>query len=155
MVVKCQDCEKSFEPPFDSTEFKVWMDACSEVEKYLCFACADIDVLFHETVSIVEETMITQLPKYKNRLKLSGTFHSVECEAGYLPARGYFQLKPIASLGLPGKGGWQRFWDVWEIHKPELKSEGLSVRKEKGKWVIYYQPQGDIKLDERILWTEF
>lgn len=94
--------------------------------------------------------MITQLSDYKNRLKLTGTFRSVECEAGYLPARGYFQLKPIASLGLPGKDGWQRFWDVWEMHKPELKSEGLSVRKEKGKWVIYYQPQGDIDLDEKI-----
>jgi len=43
MVVKCQECDKAFEPPFDSAEFKVWIDACAEVEEYLCFTCAGID----------------------------------------------------------------------------------------------------------------
>ncbi len=99
-------------------------------------------------------TLIQQLPKSKNRLKLKGTFRLVECEAGYLPIPGYFQLKPLASLGLPEKDGWQRFWDVWDMHKDQLKAEGLSVRKPKGKWAIYYQPQGDIHLDEKLLYRE-
>ena len=94
--------------------------------------------------------IITQLPKQRNRLKFTGTLRWVECDAGYLPERGYFRLKPVATLGLSGSGAWQQFWDVWEMHKPQLKREGLSVRKEKAVWVIYYRPQGDIQLDETI-----
>ena len=47
---------------------------------------------------------------------------------------------------------WLQFWDVWDRHKTYLKAEGLSVTKEKGKWVIHYLPpkDGSIALDESI-----
>lgn len=97
--------------------------------------------------------IITLDPKHKNRLKLTGTLRRLECDAGYLPVRGYFQLKPASSGGLDNKSAWEQFWDVWEMHKSQLKSEGLSVRKEKGRWVIYYRPQGEIELDEKLLYS--
>lgn len=56
MVVKCEDCGKTFEPPFDSAEFKVWIDACAEVEEYLCFTCAGVDAIIGvDSIEIVLE----------------------------------------------------------------------------------------------------
>lgn len=99
--------------------------------------------------------IITQVSSHKNRLKLTGTLRWVECDAGFLPIRGYFQLKPASTGGVDNKGAWQQFWDVWDMHKSQLKGEGLSVRKEKGRWVIYYRPRkGDIKLDEKLLYSQ-
>ena len=89
-------------------------------------------------------------PSHKNRLKLTGTLRWVHCDAGYLSTRGYYRLKPVATLGLSGDGAWQQFWDVWDMHKDQLKSEGLSVRKENATWCIFYRPQGEIQLDETI-----
>lgn len=99
--------------------------------------------------------IITEVPKKKNRLKLTGTIRWVECDAGFLPIRGYYQLKPLAREGIDGDGAWQQFWDVWDLHKSQLKKEGLSVRKLQGEWVIYYRPQGNIKLDEKVLYAQF
>ena len=89
-------------------------------------------------------------PSHKNRLKLTGTLRSVHCDAGFLLVRGYYRLKPVATLGLSGDGAWQQFWDVWDMHKDQLKSEGLSVRKSGGGWFIFYRPRGGIKLDASI-----
>lgn len=99
------------------------------------------------------KAIITQLPNHKNRLKLTGTLRQLECDAGYLPVRGYYQLKPASSGGLDNKGAWQQFWDVWDMHKPQLKREGLSVDKKKGRWVIYYRPPSHIQLDEKLLYS--
>ena len=92
--------------------------------------------------------IITQDPNHKNRLRLTGTVRWVHCDAGFLPKRGYFRLEPVPILGLTASGAWQQFWDVWDLHKPQLKAEGLYVRKEKGAWRIHYRPKGDIQLDE-------
>ena len=100
------------------------------------------------------KAIITQDPNHKNRLRLTGTLRCVHCDAGFLPKRGYFRLDPATTLGLTYKGAWQQFWDVWDMHKPQLKTEGLYVRKEKGEWVIHYNPQGEIKLDETITYKE-
>ena len=94
--------------------------------------------------------IITLDAHHKNRLKLTGTLRWVHCDAGYLSVRGYYRLKPAATLGLDSKAAWEQFWDVWEMHKAQLKREGLSVRKEKGTWCIYYRPCGEIKLDASI-----
>lgn len=94
--------------------------------------------------------IITQDTTHKNRLKLTGTLCSVHCDAGYLPIRGHFRLQPTSTLELDNKAAWEQFWDVWDIHKQQLGSEGLWVRKEKGTWRIYYRPKGDIRLDEKI-----
>ena len=96
------------------------------------------------------KTIITLDPNHKNRLKLTGTLRWVHCDAGYLPNRGYCRLKPVATLGLSGDGAWQQFWDVWNMHKSQLKSEGLSVRKENATWCIFYQQKGEIQLDTSI-----
>ena len=94
--------------------------------------------------------IITRDTSQKNRLKLTGTLRWVHCDAGYLPVRGYYRLKPVSTGGLDHKGAWEQFWDVWEMHKPQLKREGLSVRKDKGTWCIFYRPLGEIKLDASI-----
>lgn len=43
MLLKCQECKRLFEPPYDPVEFKVWIDACAEVEDYLCLSCVGVD----------------------------------------------------------------------------------------------------------------
>ena len=45
MYVKCEECNKAFEPPLNSADFKVWLDACAEVEAYLCLSCAGVDAI--------------------------------------------------------------------------------------------------------------
>lgn len=99
-----------------------------------------------------QDLLITQLKSKKNRLKLTGALRIAYLDAVFLTQRGYFQLNPTPVGLLSGKGAWQQFWEVWERHKPDLKSEGLSVTKEKGKWVIHYSPpkDGSIQLDESI-----
>ncbi len=94
------------------------------------------------------DKFITQLKDPKNRLKITGSVRSVYLDAKFLVARSYYQLIPVG-VGTPD---WQPFWDVWELHKTYLKAEGLSVTKEKGKWVIHYLPpqDGSIVLDESI-----
>lgn len=94
------------------------------------------------------QPIITQIKSQRNRLKLKGSRTLIECEAGFLPQRGYFRLTPLKIMG-----GWQNFWDIWELHKKELKREGLHVTKEKGEWRIHYQPPkwSDIELDESFI----
>ncbi|MXZ00234.1 hypothetical protein F4Y93_06140 [Candidatus Poribacteria bacterium] len=96
--------------------------------------------------------LITQLKSKKNRLKLTGRIRVAYLDAAFLSLRGYYRLTPIRFGILTAKGAWEQFWDVWEMHKEDLKGEGLSVRKEKNKWVIHYSPPKDsgIKLDESI-----
>ena len=91
--------------------------------------------------------LITQLKEPKNRLKITGTLRFAYLDAAFLKVRGYYRLLPVGEWD-----AWQPFWDVWEMHKADLKAEGLSVRKEKGQWVIYYSPRkwSGIELDESI-----
>lgn len=58
-VFKCTECEKIAEPPFDSEEFQMWLDAGGWTDdQILCVACADIDAvreLKNYTTIIVED----------------------------------------------------------------------------------------------------
>lgn len=56
-LFRCSDCQTVFEPPFDSQKFRVWMDACVEVDAYLCLECADLELLkdMPACISIADE----------------------------------------------------------------------------------------------------
>lgn len=89
------------------------------------------------------KNIISQRQAVKNRLILKGSLKSVELEAGFLRNRGYFRCLPVRQLGENYTQAWDRFWDIWEAQKAQLKDEGLSVKKEKGKWAIFYRDQLD------------
>lgn len=93
------------------------------------------------------DRLITQLKDTPNRLKITprNTLAVIYLDAAFLEKRGYFRLHPV--------GEWdtfQHFWDIWSRYKSDLKGEGVSVKKESGRWVIHYKPLRDIELDESI-----
>ena len=51
MVMICSKCQKAFEPPFDSAEFRSWkLDAIVEIyegaePEWLCLECAGVEFL--------------------------------------------------------------------------------------------------------------
>ena len=51
MTLSCHDCQKGFEPPFENEAFSVWLEACKQVEEYLCLACAGLSFLKSPYVS--------------------------------------------------------------------------------------------------------
>jgi hypothetical protein len=62
MVLMCSECRKGFEPPFDSAEFRSWLDAIVEIYKgaepeWLCLECAGVEFLKNvpKCISIVDE----------------------------------------------------------------------------------------------------
>ncbi len=94
--------------------------------------------------------LITQLTSKKNRLKITGLVRFAYLDAAFLVHRGYYRLSPTGAI--TQRDAWNQFWDVWELYKPDLKAEGLSVTKEKKEWVIHYSPPKDsnICLDASI-----
>lgn len=96
----------------------------------------------------MHKRLISQLKNTPNRLKLTPPSHlaSVYLDAAFVEKGAYFQLLPVGKWS-----PWQHFWDIWDLHKTDLKAEGLYVRKERGgTWVIRYKPQGNIELDASI-----
>ena len=45
MVIKCSECQKGFEPPFDPNEFLVWIDAIEDGDDWKCLDCAGVGFL--------------------------------------------------------------------------------------------------------------
>ena len=43
MVIVCSECQKGFEPPFDPTEFLVWIEALGD--DWECLDCAGVGFL--------------------------------------------------------------------------------------------------------------
>ena len=43
MVFVCSECQKGFEPPFDSAECQVWLDALDD--EWKCLGCAGLGFL--------------------------------------------------------------------------------------------------------------
>lgn len=95
----------------------------------------------------MHKRLITQLKETPNRLKITPPSHLaiIYLDAAFVERGAYFKLLPIGEWS-----PWQHFWDIWELHKTDLKAEGLYVRKEKGAWVIRYKPLKGIQLDESI-----
>lgn len=98
----------------------------------------------------MNKPLITQLKEPKNRLKITGSLRFAYLDAAFLADRGSYRLLPVC--GGSAKDSWHQFWDVWDLHKSDIKKEGLWVTKERGVWVIYYRPPkwSGIELDESI-----